>query len=964
MPFSLTPSWCRRRPDSLWIATIASAYALAAITLFFAIRSLQAPRLDIHQLVDVVRASTTVRQEIVRGGLRFPFVFVESPGTPITLFLALGAPSARGPCTLWLYTSQASNHCELDVFHEGTCIGTVDNRNARVTGVPQLALSRVGNIVSDGDPLDLTITARADGDRFFAELGIIIVAPQTLSESAVMEALTGTGAGASGDFFGAAALVGTILLAAAFFIPSISAIPVGNARAVRLLFPLALISVCHVFCLWHRPAAPLLPPYGRHNSRSGIESLVDSATAQGLLAVRSVSLTQLPDRQVLDDVSGSTVKDHGVLSSLVFVSPQYAPHEAVYNGLLGGHVASVQQLDRDTFLRTASLLAIFTFLSIAFAGAYPTRATIAVALIALVVLSVFFSMRASEGWDEFFINLRHADMLLRHGVYSVNAAEMVEATVDLLPLMLTAFLGLFGLPLADAFLASSLLGNALIVPLTYVIVRHFTNDRFWSLVVAGGIAIHPNVVAVGTTGFSAVLFTAWLLAAGFFFFVFRDSRLGTALLATVTLARVEGILFAMLVTLSRSLETAWKACLSGRLFYAPLVKEFRVAVTVAVPFLLSLLVRHFTYGSAIPTPVIFKNTSGDRFYASAGIDRFLQMLSSNDLHIAAVLIALCGIVAYGLRDAPHARIAPPSLRPLYWIWGLLFLFVLPYYLGGGDWFPPRWNRYGMPFAIASVLLLAVVFHRVIFSAFVGAARYVALYASLAALAVGYFQSMHVRSDNALAETVTSVVTSPTGRWNRIDDLASLGVFLRQALPPEAVIACPEEATVMYYAKREMLGLLGISNPEISQMPLQPMRPGDIMHRRRGVTSVHHRRPDILLLWEPFVTVQLNAGPDFMPTLRTALQQKCFTRDMCTVAYYRVGSFQSLESLGYRHLTLCFADKVYSLFVHDNLLPLFVADLARADFVEMGTLELSYTLDSVVAGRYSQSAPFHGGGNGG
>src|SRR5262249_8495141 len=56
--------------------------------------------------------------------------------------------------------------------------------------------------------------------------------------------------------------------------------------------------------------------------------------------------------------------------------------------------------------------------------------------------------------------------------------------------------------------------------------------------------------------------------------------------------------------------------------------------------------------------------------------------------------------------------------------------------------------------------------------------------------------------------------------HRIHYLSQVGYHFGTTSAPDEVIASSEVATIMYYAKRETLDLLGITNPEIIAAPLR------------------------------------------------------------------------------------------------------------------------------------------------
>jgi hypothetical protein len=67
----------------------------------------------------------------------------------------------------------------------------------------------------------------------------------------------------------------------------------------------------------------------------------------------------------------------------------------------------------------------------------------------------------SQGWDEFFLNLRHSFWLAHGQGYSANALSHIESTVDFIPFFSIGVLGALGLPMPELAILYSLAGTAL-----------------------------------------------------------------------------------------------------------------------------------------------------------------------------------------------------------------------------------------------------------------------------------------------------------------------------------------------------------------------------------------------------------------------------------------------------------------------------------------------------------------------
>ena len=666
--------------------------------------------------------------------------------------------------------------------------------------------------------------------------------------------------------------------------------------------------------------------------------------------IKEIPSKILPNREQVDIVPERLKLNSGTFHTDIYRLDQAAKFSKVSENIFSGKMADFQRMPSGKSIMIISLLLILILISLVLDIIFSACWTTSLSLIAISALSIFLSIRASEGWDEFFINLRHAYMLLHHGVYSINAHSMIEASVDFIPILLTAALGLLSINLIDAFIVVSLLGNILVIVFSYFLARKLTENRTWALFVAFLIGIYSNVVSVGGTGFSAVLFSGWILASSYFILFSGRKYIGMLLLSSLTLIRTEGILFAVLLI---AYIDVVEPCA-----YTIRTKEWGVLIrrglldlfVVSIPFFLSIFVRHVVFGHSIPNPILFKNTNLDSSYFNAGIDRFIQMVSNNRLHLMVALIVLLLVVIFKSWRDNKIDIWMLSIRKLIALNCIIFLFILPYYIGGGDWFPVGWNRYGMPFNLILTITFMVLIYGVFFK---GIKRFVtATTASIFCLFlyIGYLGSAQFLHENYNFR-LPRILQPAEGRWQRIDNLASLGQFLNNILPLGSVVSSPEEATIMYFSERDMLGLLGVSNPDIVSMPLQPIVPGDLMHRRRGYNSIYISRPDVIALWEPVVVGTFFNQPDLKVKIHKALQNDMFNSTMVDTAYYRVGSFKALEKMGYKHISVSYNDRIFSLFISSKIYDIFIKNMLSQGFIFFGADSINYSVNPDLSKKY-------------
>ena len=183
-----------------------------------------------------------------------------------------------------------------------------------------------------------------------------------------------------------------------------------------------------------------------------------------------------------------------------------SPYPKISTDIFNGALTAIQALSNGAFfgilifMMASFFLVLWTLKS----GDKKSKRFIALSLISLI--TIFASLRLSEGWDELFINLRHPYMLLEHGLYSINANTMLEASVDFLPLMLTALIAWTGIRLLNALLIMSLLGNALLIIITFFLVSRITKNDNWGLVSALCIGLYPDILFIGVVRIFGYIF--------------------------------------------------------------------------------------------------------------------------------------------------------------------------------------------------------------------------------------------------------------------------------------------------------------------------------------------------------------------------------------------------------------------------------------------------------------------------
>jgi hypothetical protein len=424
---------------------------------------------------------------------------------------------------------------------------------------------------------------------------------------------------------------------------------------------------------------------------------------------------------------------------------------------------------------------------------------IAIGLFAVLTLFVL------QPWDEVFINLRHAQNWARSGVFSFNAHSLTEGTVDFLPYLAIGVLHRLGLPLVELGFAMSFCGGLLCIAAARSLFVAWGLGRHRSAVVLLA-STYATLIFNAANGFAASVFTAVILWAIHDLFFARARWRGWVWLALLPAIRLEGAWFSALL-LGYDL---WR--------HRPSLRARMAAPLVGLPTIALSFYRWRTFGSPIPVPIRYKAGLGSFFLTVVGARNAAADLVASGALIAVFLLALCHVL-----DPHPERERDRSRETLV---GILALGCAPYYLSGGDWFPSYWGRYLLPFVLFTVC--AAVARALTLGPTLSARRRAALIGFpcvLLALHVLWPISAYWKLGEqffAHRRTLARIHEPTIGRGHyRVQQLSQLGNHLQRTTDPGAVIASSEIATIMYFADRDALDLLGVTNAEVARAPLRP-----------------------------------------------------------------------------------------------------------------------------------------------
>jgi hypothetical protein len=703
--------------------------------------------------------------------------------------------------------------------------------------------------------------------------------------------------------------------------------------------------------------AALLPPSTPKPSPPqaiGMERPLETLVVTAVKVVQKLTVVSLHSRSQVDNVPPRFQSDRGVLPSTVWVHRDRAPFTPPSRERLGGLWLWVNEANHQVIWTCIGAGVGLQIGLLVLAWWFPNSGLTLASLITSGLVSMALSVRAAVYWDEFYLNLRHAYNLLHHGVFAINATgTRVEGTVDWLPLVFAAGLGALGVPLSDAWISLSLVGNLLVVLVAWAWIRWATSDPWWGLLASAVIALSPPLIWMGATGFMAVLFAGWFLTGAGLLLYTQRTALGLGVLATLTLVRTEGIALAVVMVVFSFGLQAFRAYPAASLLPI-LSRASQALVVVCTPFALSCLWRWHYYGSFIPTPMIYKGSVMDPELVLSGVTSAMFAVIDRGLHFQLLIAA--GLL-WLVRGGENQHRAAPLVTVML----VSAVCTAPYYLGGGDWLSPEWNRYGATFEL-SLAIGALALFRLAASEAVAErrARLVAL-AALVGL-VGAWTAQSLVQGNTIVyktvERISQITPESRSSWysQRVDVLAGAGQLLKRVLPEGATVGSAEEATLNYHAEHPMQGLLGVSDPAIAIQPTQFFNERPAVHRRRSHLVLERVQPDVVALFE--VASPGHWSPESLKgdTLPLSLREYFFSQYMVDASYYRVGSYRVLQAMGYHHQTIVYADQAYSLFIHNRAKASVEAGLRRLGFEAPRKMGVPYAVTPKVVRTYLPAGP--------
>jgi len=455
------------------------------------------------------------------------------------------------------------------------------------------------------------------------------------------------------------------------------------------------------------------------------------------------------------------------------------------------------------------VLVFFTIAATAVALSYADEARRwdRVAAGATLVAFVLSALLCLQPWDETFVNLRHARHLAERGVYSFNALERIEGTVDFFPLVLLAGAARLGLGIPEGAFVLSLSGSLLALMACAGLFRAWGLGRHVPALVLA-LAMHGPLAFNASHGFFPGFVAAGALAAIRWLWFEPRPVLGLAVLAALPLFRIETALLVVVLGGAHAMAS----------------RNPRRAISLVGAALLPAAAlsawRWGYFGSSLPVPVRFK-ACGSLFFLLLGIRNLVaDCLASH----AAAAVAVLGFLAITAKRAARSNLVL-ILRPAV----LLATFSAPYYFSGGDWFPSYWGRYLLPFSLYCLVAAgaALLTHWGRLSPGERSASLV-LTTSVTVLALVWpISSTHKLWETLLLQrrTLARIHGKQVSRGHyRIQNLSQLGLHLGRTTQASDRIGSSEVATIMYHADRETIDMLGIANPELATAPLRQAPP--------------------------------------------------------------------------------------------------------------------------------------------
>lgn len=575
--------------------------------------------------------------------------------------------------------------------------------------------------------------------------------------------------------------------------------------------------------------------------------------------------------------------------------------------------------------------------AVAFAVVARRRASgwLAASYVATCVAFTALTFLVSDPWDELFINLRHSDYLAEYGSFSFHRAKPVEGIIDFLPYFALGLVHKLGAPLFDSSLVMSLVAGLACLGAMVSLQRAVGLPGYARALACAGFSLVPPLAYNAGQGFATTVFTAATLWSAYLLFVAKRQRLGLGLLAIIPLIRLEG---ALLVGLFWALWAAQQLLQDRKRRSRLVVEALLVGVAVALPTFLLSAYRFLHYGSVVPAPVRYKSSLGSWFYFKIGVDNLqLDLIGGGTLGFILVGGISFGLLFGGSRDTVDATLASKARLLLLLTSGFL-VFVLPYYVSGGDWFPHYWGRYMLPLTACSAAAAVALAWLAITHGTRHTAQLTAACAALAVLAYLVPTQLPRSAEyySPLVQLWHHLADGQPGRGGRrVHRLSQVGLHLGASTRPEDVIASSEIATVMFHAKREALDLLGVTNEAIIRQPLveESAIAPPVVHRRQTPDLISAARPALVFPYDFYLDGARAAPrldePDMVVAQRTYTELEVWSRHMA----FRGMQARHLFDLGYTLLVTVERDFAAMYFVSEEALPPHIHKLKELGFAQ-------------------------------
>lgn len=552
--------------------------------------------------------------------------------------------------------------------------------------------------------------------------------------------------------------------------------------------------------------------------------------------------------------------------------------EGIYDSLFGG-MYQISWI--ATFLKIAAYGSVFA--SILFLALRAKRDSSVLGNLstgfALLAFTAF-SLLLNHPVDEVFISLRHSVHLRDVNLFSFNRLEAIEGIVDFLPYAVIGLLGKLGLPVVEMTFVQSLVGGVLVILAGARILRS-VGVSGWKLNLGILVlSLLPTNIFNATIGFTANLFTAAILWSITYLFFEKKRTAGLWVLSLVPVIRLEGAFLVGLLMLV-DLKLHWQ-----RSEWSLQLRRFAFAsMGVLLPLLALESFRLHTYGSFLPLPIGYKASFGSVFFLKEGLRAFW-----NDL-LSTYALAFMALGVFLSRAFPDS-----SRRLMRTLLSALFIAVVPYYLSGGDWFPSYWARYLLPFAtFATIFALAY-----------GLRSLESVQRPRLAAALVILIGVYSYVPSSFPKLVEQSRSWWAGRGNfRIQQLSRLGNHLKRNTLPSDVIASSEVATVMFYAEREALDLLGVANPKFIGRPLIEKT----LYRRRYPELIAEAKPEILYPGD-FVATEI--GYASSPAQVGKEIKRLETMHAAWNEFF-IGGLNYVREVGYKPVLVVFGNNFSSLY---------------------------------------------------